>query len=158
MNSIVEAHFKLLDETLAVRKQLFDMLSDSDLGYFPGGGNPTLGLLLRSMGVMQSSYTNSFKTFRLTAAQQDTLPSVETSVTRLRGWFDTLDTDLKATLEALSEEDIQNKKVDRGGWEVPVTYQFHIFREGLLIYYGKASVYLKALGKTYSEQWQDWIA
>jgi len=158
MNSIVEKHFKLLDMTLALREQLFDMLSDSDLGYFPGGGNPTLGMVLRSMGVMQASYTNSFRTFKLSASQQDTIPAVETSVMRLRGWFETLDADLKEALESLSEEDIQNKKVDRSGWEIPVTFQYHIFREGLLIFYGKISVYLKALGKTYTEQWEDWIA
>ena len=158
MNSIVEEQFKLLDETLALREQLFDMLSDSDLGYFPGGGNPTLGLLLRSMGVMQASYTNSFKTFRLTASQQDTLPSVEASVNRLRGWFATLDADLRDTLEDLSEDDIQSRTIDRDGWQVPVTVQLHMFREGLLIFYGKASVYLKALGKTYTKQWKDWIA
>jgi hypothetical protein len=28
----------------------------------------------------------------------------------------------------------------------------------LLIFYGKASVYLKALDKTLPEQWQAWIA
>jgi hypothetical protein len=157
MNSIVEKHFKLLDLTLALREQLFDMLSDSDLGYFPGGGNPTLGQVLRSMGVMQSSYSNSFRAFRLDTSQQDTLPAVETSVTRLRGWFKSLDADLKEALEGLSEDDIQNRKVDRSGWEISVTYQFHIFREALLIFYGKISVYLKALGKTYPEQWEEWI-
>jgi hypothetical protein len=82
---------------------------------------------------------------------------VETSVTRLRGWFKSLDADLKEALEGLSEDDIQNRKVDRSGWEISVTYQFHIFREALLIFYGKISVYLKALGKTYTEQWEEWI-
>jgi hypothetical protein len=33
-----------------------------------------------------------------------------------------------------------------------------IYREALLIFYGKASIYLKALGKTLPEQWQAWIA
>ncbi len=37
------------------------------------------------------------------------------SAERLAAWFQALDRKLKATLEALSEEEIQNKVIDRGG-------------------------------------------
>jgi hypothetical protein len=80
-------------------------------------------------------------------------------VERLAAWFEALDRELRATLASLSEEEIQNRVIDRGGeFIIPPTVQFHIYREALLIFYGKASVYLKGLEKTLPEQWQSWIA
>jgi hypothetical protein len=59
----------------------------------------------------------------------------------------------------LSEEDIQGRQVDRGGsFKIKPPIQLNIYQEALLIFYGKASVYLKAMGKTLPEQWKDWIA
>ena len=86
-------------------------------------------------------------------------PELESSVERLGAWFQALDRELKATLESLSEDDIQSRVIDRGGaFVIPPMFQLHIYREALLIFYGKASIYLKALGKTQPEQWSSWIA
>ncbi|MFP4346453.1 MAG: hypothetical protein ACLFU8_17340 [Anaerolineales bacterium] len=41
---------------------------------------------------------------------------------------------------------------------MPPHVQLEIYKEALLIFYGKVSVYLKALGKVPSEHWQAWIA
>jgi hypothetical protein len=38
------------------------------------------------------------------------------------------------------------------------TFQLEVYKEALLIFYGKASVYLKAMGKPRPQQWQEWIA
>lgn len=47
---------------------------------------------------------------------------------------------------------------DRGdGFTPPVTVQVHIYREALLIFYAKAHVYLKALGKQVAGAWPWWI-
>jgi len=35
--------------------------------------------------------------------------------------------------------------------------QLDTYREALLIFYGKVSVYLKSMGKTRSKEWRDWI-
>lgn len=35
--------------------------------------------------------------------------------------------------------------------------QLDTYREGLLIFYGKISVYLKAMGRPRSEAWRSWI-
>jgi hypothetical protein len=73
-------------------------------------------------------------------------------------WYEQLDRDLKATIEALSEDAIQNRKVDRGpDFKVSPLIHLTIYNEALLIFYGKVSVYLKMMGKTLPQQWQAWI-
>jgi hypothetical protein len=155
MNSIVSTQFDLLHETVALRDQMLAQLSDADLAYrLPS--NPSLGELIKQMGDVQKSYGDSFKTFKHDYSARSDEPGLAGSVDKLRNWFKQLDSDLETALSALSEEDIQAKKIDRG-WTVPVLVQFHIYREALLIFYGKASVYLKALQKQPTEQWQGWI-
>jgi len=159
MNSILREQGQILELTQALRNQLMDILTDQDLGYSPGGESFTLGALCREMGEVQQAYISSFQTFVLDFGYRVTDPELEHSVERLRDWFQTLDRELNEALEALSEDDIQNRVIDRGGgFVVPPVVQLHIYREALLIFYGKASVYLKALGKTRPEQWQTWIA
>lgn len=159
MNSIIREQGTMLEQTQALRNQLMEILTDEDLGYTPGGESLTLGALCREMGEVQHAYVESFKTFRQDFSYRHEEPGLEGSVERLAAWFQALDGELKAALEALSEEDIQNRLIDRGGgFVLPPHVQFHIYREALLIFYGKASVYLKALGKTLPEQWRAWIA
>lgn len=38
------------------------------------------------------------------------------------------------------------------------TFQLEVYKEALLIFYGKASVYLKAMGKPRPPQWRERIA
>lgn len=159
MNSIIKEQGPVLEQTQALRNQLMEILTDADLSYSPGGENPTLGALCREMGEVQQAYITSFQTFEQDFGYRVEDPELERSVERLAAWFQALDGELRAVLESLSEEDIQNRVIDRGGgFVLPPFIQLHIYREALLIFYGKASVYLKALGKTLSEQWQSWIA
>jgi hypothetical protein len=158
MNSLMKEQGPILEQTQALRNQLMEMLTDEDLGYSPGGDNPTLGALCREMAEVQQSYVTSFQTFEQEFRHREQ-PELERSVERLAAWFKTLDRELSVTLESLSEEDLQNRVIDRGGgFVIPPTIQYHIYREALLIFYAKASVYLKVLGKTLPEQWQAWIA
>ena len=159
MNSIVREQGQILEQTQALRNQLMEILTDQDLGYSPGGESLTLGALCREMGEVQQAYISSFQTFAQDFGYRVEQPELEHSVERLQAWFQMLDRELRAALESLSEEDIQNRMIDRGGgFVVQPAVQLHIYREALLIFYGKASVYLKALGKTLPEQWQSWIA
>jgi len=65
---------------------------------------------------------------------------------------------LEAGVAALSEEEIKTRQIDRGGWSVTPLVQLQVYQEALLIFYGKASVYLKAMGKPRPQQWREWIA
>jgi hypothetical protein len=159
MNSIMQEQVPVLQQYQALRNQLMEALTDEDLSYAPGGDNPTLGALCREMGEVEYAYIESFKTFTQDFSYRVEDPELERSVERLITWFQALDQELQAALEALTEDDTQNRLVDRGGgFTLPPGIQLHIYREALLIFYGKASVYLKALGKPRSEQWQAWIA
>jgi hypothetical protein len=157
-NSIVDTQFSLLDQMFALRHALWEMLTDDDLAFTPDGANPTLGELCRTMGDYDVAYAESFRTFIFNADDRHADVAVETSVERLKVWFAMLETDFKAAIEALSQEAVDGTLIDRGGgMQWPVMVQFHVYREGLLIFYGKLSVYLKALDKPLNEQWQTWI-
>lgn len=146
----------LLHMTNALRTQMLDSLSDADLA-FKLPNNPTLGELCREMGDVQRSYIDSFKTLKQVWDVRNQEAGLDSSVEKLKAWYKALDEELVAVLQAIPAADFQTKVVDRGGFTPSLSTQFHIYREALLIFYGKASVYLKALGKTLSEQWQTWI-
>jgi uncharacterized damage-inducible protein DinB len=142
----------------AIREQLIEALTDGDLSYTPGGANPTLGALCRQIGEVEQSYIDSFKTFVLDFSYRNTSPGLENSVGQLAAWYAELDAELKATIAGLSEEDIAERAVDRGhGHTMPLQVQLYIYNEALLIFYGKAIVYLRAMGKTPPKQMQEWL-
>jgi uncharacterized damage-inducible protein DinB len=157
MNSLVQQQFPVLKQTTALRDQLMDILTDDDLRYQLPGQNMTLGALCREMGEVEQSYIDSFKTFRQDWSYRYPEADIAYSVARLKAWYQQLDQALYAVLEGLSEDDIQHRTIDRGGFAPPVTVQYHIYREALLIFYAKASLYLKALEKPLPGDWPLWI-
>jgi uncharacterized damage-inducible protein DinB len=157
MNSFVNEFWQIFEATQALRSQLMEVLTDADLAFSPGGNTLTLGALCRELGECEHTYVQSFKTFKHDYAYRNDEPGLETSVEKLKTWFTALDADLKAAVAGLSEEEL-NKIIDRGnGFMIPARVQSHIYKEALLIFYGKASIYLRALGKSMPEQWQTWI-
>jgi hypothetical protein len=158
MNSIEKAYYPVFEMYQALRNQLMEILADHDLGYRLGGENQTLGALCREMGEVEYAYIQSFKTFQQDFSYRNETPGLEGSVERLSNWFTDLDRELKATIGALAEEDINSRTIDRGGgFTLLPRIQLEIYKEALLIFYGKVSVYLKAMGKTLPKQWQQWI-
>lgn len=155
-NSLVTGEFGILRETVAIRDQILAVLSDADLAYrFPNC--PSLGEICREMGETELSYIESYKTFKQDFSQYGTSdPALATSVDRLKAWFAQLDRDLEAAMAALTEDQVQNGTIDRG-FPMPPRVQLHCYREGLLIFYGRAVFYLKALGRPVSEQARGWI-
>jgi hypothetical protein len=156
MNMIVENHFDVLDQTMALTTQLLDTLSDDDLTFTLPGGNPALGEQIQELGELYHIYTESYKTLKHNYGYKHDA-AVSKSVDALKAWFKELAPAFKETIAALSDDDLNTKMIDRGGFSFPAGVQFHVFREGLLIYYGKISVYLKAMGKPMTDQWKAWI-
>jgi hypothetical protein len=86
-------------------------------------------------------------------------PDLDQSVERLALWYVSLDQELEDVVSNLSQDEIDNRKVDRGGdFLLSPKIQLDVYKEALLIFYGKASVYMKALNKDLPDQWRDWIA
>jgi hypothetical protein len=163
-NTITDSY---LDQTYfelyqRLRHQLMDQLDDADLGVQLGGETESLGALCREIGEIEHSYVESLRTFRQDFTYRNPDPSLERSVSALRSWFDALDADLMDAIGALSEDDIDNRRVRRSDFEEDffspnVRVQLDIYREALLIFYGKVSVYLKSMGRPLTEQWRGWI-
>ena len=164
MNSILAAYLPAayFDEYQALRDQLMEIVADEDLRYRVGGTTVTLGALCREIGEIERSYVESFRTFRQDFDYRHPDPLIETSVAALQQWYADLDRDLMAVLETLSEADTTSRRIVRSdydpGYYSPLpTEQLDVYREALLIFYGKTSIYLRGLGKTFPPQWQLWI-
>ena len=155
MNSLMQEHGELLDDTMHFRPKMLDQLTDADLA-FALPGNMTLGELCREMGEIEVGYVAAFSRFEHQWGYRHDDPTVETSVEALRAWCARLDADLLAALNAMTEEEIETKRLRGGGWAT-VTKEFHLYREALLMFYAKAGVYLRALSKPIDDLWLDWI-
>jgi hypothetical protein len=118
-----------------------------------------LGKLCVEIGEVQTSYIQSFKTFKQDFSYRVDDPGLTQSVNELKTWYTNMDSELLQALSDLTETELAEKKIDRGhDFQVLPQIQLEIYKEALLIFYGKSSVYLKALGKKLTEQWVDWIA
>lgn len=157
-NSLVQNDFGLLDMTLALRHQLLDILSDADLVYKLPNNAMTLGALCREMAEVEHMYIESFKTFKQDwSYKAPNTAELETKLDVLRKTFAQQEQAFKMALSALSDAVIDAQTIDRGGFQPTVRMQFHVYREALLIFYAKASIYLRALNKEFPEQWKSWI-
>lgn len=157
MNADIKQFWDLNRMYTGLRDELMASLSDADLAFSPGGGNPTLGALCRELGETQYAYARAFKTFSIDFSYRVNDDSYLSSVAKLQSWYAELDQRLEAALEAIADEDVASKKMDRGGFELPLQFSLDVLREALLIFYGKVSVYLKAMGKERTAMWRDWI-
>jgi uncharacterized damage-inducible protein DinB len=152
MNSIVENE---LPGTQNLRDQLMDMISDADLAYKLPGNNLTLGELCEEMAQTEQIYIQSFKTFKQDWGYRAAKSEATNIVASLNAWFKKLDAELLEVLSGFSEDDVQSKQIDRGyGFTPSLFVQFQIYHEALLIFYAKASVYLKALEKQFTDDWK----
>ncbi len=159
MNSIISDYYDTFEMYQALRNQLMAVLIDEDLAIDPGGSNLSLGALCLEIGEIQVSYIQSFKTLEQDFEYFNPEEGLANNVQRLREWFEDLDRQLKNVVANFSDEDLKLTQIDRGhNFIVSPAMQLEIYKEALLIFYGKASVYLKMVGKPLPEQWQAWIA
>ncbi len=158
MNAQIQEFWEMNRMYASLRDQLMESLEDADLAFSPGGDNPSLGELCREIGETQYAYVQSFKTFKIDFSYRTNDDSYLKSVAKLRAWHQQLDAALEAALEALTDDDVAEKQMDRGDFSLPLHISLDIYREALLIFYGKVSVYAKAMGNPLTQQWRDWIA
>lgn len=122
----------------------------------PGGENTSLGALFREIGEIEHSYTQSLHTFEQDWSYRNREAGLESSVARLKAWNQTLDEEMKATVSALSDEDLK-KTVNRNGYAMPLDMQLDVYLQALLIFFGKATVFLRAMTRTYPQDIVDYI-
>ncbi len=160
MPKLVTETLDLLDMTDNVRDLLTDLMTDADLAYKLPGANPTLGELCREMGQLQQSYVKSFRSFKQRFDYPTVDPVLETSVAQLKAWYRQLDQDLHTALQALSEEEAQSRSIERGdplNYRLSVGSQMLCYREALMIFHGRVTLYLRALDKPLPQQVREWI-
>jgi hypothetical protein len=164
MNSLVRDYVPAtyFAEYQLLRKELTDLLEDEDLGFRPAEAAPTLGQLCREIGDIEHSYVEALRTFRQDFGWRNPDARVERDLAALTSWYAALDQDLAAAIEALTEDEIATRRIARNDFDVddfsPLPPQeLDIYREALLIFYGKVSVYLRMLGKDLPGHWPAWI-
>lgn len=61
-------------------------------------------------------------------------------------------------MEGLSDDDVDNRLVFRNEtFKLPPVIHLDVFREALLIFYGKTITYLKAMGRPRPTKWDQWL-
>lgn len=142
----------------SMRDHLLTVVSDADLAYELPGQNPTLGELLVEMGDIEGIYTHSFETFTLDWTHCQ-LPAAERiTIANLQNWFRAQDDAMNSALSRFTEEELHIDRIDRGhGFIASPFVQHEIYREAVYIFYGKLSVYLRALERDAGEQWAAWV-
>jgi hypothetical protein len=155
MNRFMQERWPWIEGTHGMRATLLDTLIDTDLAFNPGGQNMTLGALWREMGEVEYSYIQSLKTFKQDWSYRNAEAGLDTSIAKLKAWYQTLDAEMQATVAAFSDEDLK-KEIDRA-FKVPVEVQLDIYLQALLIFFGKATIFLRAMNKPLPKQIGEWI-
>lgn len=156
MNRLLEEKWPWIEGSHGMRTEILNALTDADLTFSPGGANMTLGELCREMGEVQHSYVQSLKTFTQDWNYKNTEAGLDRSVHHLKAWFQTLDDEMKAALDALSDEDVR-RSIDRNGYPMSVPLQMDVYLQALLIFVGKATIFLKAMNKPLPKSVQEWV-
>jgi hypothetical protein len=157
MNTIMEDYYPLFRLYQDLRAQLLAILTDEDLA-FTIQGNESLGALCVRIGEVQQDYINSFRDLSLEFTAKAADDNLSTSVLALKNWYDGLDAALETVIAGFKDSDLASQEIDRGGgFVVPIHINLDIYKEALIIFCGKARVYLNAMGKPLPEQWLHWI-
>ena len=157
MNRYYDEKWSWIEGSHFMRTQLLDLLSDADLAFSPGGDAMTLGALCREMGDVEHSYVQSLKTFQQDWSYRNPDPEVERDVARLKEWFQQLDGELQALVAGLSDDDLR-KSVSRGAdSSLPVDFQLDAYLQAILIFFGKATVYLRIMRRPIPDLMRQYI-
>lgn len=156
MNRMIEEKWPWIEGSHGMRTEILNTLTDADLTFSPGGANMTLGELCREMGEVQHSYIQSFRTFTQNWDYKNAEAGLDRSIHHLKAWFEQLDSEMKTALDALTDEDVR-RNIDRSGYPMPVPLQLDVYLQALLIFFGKATIFLKAMNKPLPKSVQEWV-
>ena len=156
MNRMMNEKWPWIEAAHGMRSQLFDILSDADLAFTPGGQNMTFGALCREMGETEHSYIQSLKTLKQEWSYHHPEADAASHVARLKAWFQTLDDEMQATITTFGDGD-EKKAIDRGGTAVTGEFQLDVYLQAVLIFLGKATIYLKAMNQSLPQSFQEYI-
>lgn len=157
MNRLNKEYLPLLGRYQKLKHKLLELLTEADLAHVIPG-SPSMGELCKEMGETEQSYINSFKPpYKLNFKYRNEDNSLASSLSGLVAWYTKLDKEMKETLDAFNDEDLDTIRVGRGSWMVPIQQNLDIYKEAMLIFGGKAWVHLHAMGKELPEQWADWL-
>ena len=158
MNTIIRDQFPILREYQALRPMALELLADTDLAFSPGGAAPSLAALCIRIGEVEHSYAASIASRTIDFAYRNDDPARAGSVAALRDWYSELDRQLHDAVAALSDEDVAAWQITRfEGFTLPLQILLDVYKEALLLFYGRVDVYLTALGKTRPERWAEWL-
>jgi hypothetical protein len=158
VNRYVEEKWAWVDGTIGMRDGLLERLTDAELAFTPGGTNMPLGELFREMGDVQHAYIQGLKTFVHHFDDRTDEAGIESSVSRLTAWFHELDDELQTVASAFTDDDLA-KTVERreSGFEMPVEMSLDVYVQALLIFFGKVTIYFRAMNKPLPKSVADWI-
>ena len=154
-NRIKNEQWPWIEASHGMRAQLIDSLSDADLAFSPGGQAMTLGALCREMGETEHSYIQSLKTLKQEWSYRHPDEEVVNNVENLKTWFQTLDAEMQAAITTLLEEG-REKTIDRSG-PVTVEFQLDAYLQAVLIFLGKATIYLRVMNRQFPPFFQEYI-
>ena len=123
MNRFMKRYPELMELNQKLRHDVLDAISDEDLGRTLGGDTLSLAELLLQQGRWEDDY--------------------------VQAWFHGIEQSIKTTLEAMSDEEL-SRPVKRGHHSLPLEITAYTYRESLIIFAGKASLYLRSLGRPVS--------
>jgi len=136
---------------------ILENLNDEDLSFNPGGRNMTMGALCRQNGEIEYSYLQSLKTFKQDWSYRNSEDGLESSISKLKIWYQKLDDEMKNLLSILTEEDLK-KPIERfNHLKVPIHLQIDIYIQAQFIFLGKAVIYLNAMNKSLPPSVQEYI-
>ena len=110
------------------------------------------------IGEWQQSYITGFKHFKQDFDFRNGAATLRESIEKLKAWYAELDADLEEALEGLSDEDVERKAIQRGGWKAVPAWSLRIYQECLIIFYSKMWVYFNLMGYAQPEGLAKWIA
>ena len=126
MSQFMQEKWAMYEGTHGMRDEMLGTLTDADLAFTPGGSNATLGVLVREMGDVEYSYAQSLRNFTQDFAYHNDEAGLDGSVVRLTAWLQSVDADMKAALDALSDEDWQKPIKRDSGYEETNDFQMDI--------------------------------